>query len=240
MEKEQALVHFSGGLDSLLSTCMTIEDGYKALLVHYNNGSTFGVKNVFDGYKRLLERYGEDVSMWGVGMTVGFLKVLRDDAFKTELYTLAKIMPELSMGQVNCLTCRSAMYVFSVILCLQKNIRVVVDGARKTQGFCLERDGMISRYREFFNSYGISFLTPVLDLKTDYEREISLYVRSINPTPNESKCFLGVPITFGSESEMLERDKEAVSFWDNELEPKCHKLIRTYKNVKLDNRGKLF
>lgn len=241
MEKNKALVHFSGGLDSLLATCKIIEDGYHAVLIHYNNGSVYGSENVLKGYERLCERYGNDqVSMWGTGMTVGFFKALRDELWQKEVATLNEEMPNLTVGQINCLACRSAMYVFSTLVCMQEGIKVVVDGARRSQGFCLERDLMIQKYKDFFSTYDIEFLAPVLDLESDWEREIALYIRSMSPIANESKCLLGVPITFQEEGAMLDRDFEAVSLWEKELEPKCKKLVKTSKNIFLDNRGKLF
>ena len=37
MEEKQALILFSGGLDSLFTSCKMIEDGWKVTLVHYDN-----------------------------------------------------------------------------------------------------------------------------------------------------------------------------------------------------------
>lgn len=241
MERKEALVHFSGGLDSLLSTMKIIEEGYRAVLINYDNGSMAGMDSINYGYERLLERYGEEyVRMWGFGMTVGYFKALRDYFYQMTPAKMVEFMPELSMGQINCLTCRSAMYVYSVLVCQKENINMVVDGARRTQGFVLERDLMIEKFREFFKYYGIEFLTPVLDLKNDWERELAIMFRSMSAIPSESKCFLGTPITFESEEIMLKRDIEAGNIWENNLKQKCHKLVKYSENISLDNRGKLF
>lgn len=241
MERKEALIHFSGGLDSLLATMKTIEDGYRAVLINYNNGSFVGMERVNYGFERLLERFGEEwVRMWGYGMTVGYFKALRDEFYQKMPSELVSICPNLTMGQINCLTCRSAMYIFSVLVCQRENIHTVVDGARRSQGFVLERDAMIEKYREFFSTYDIEFLTPVLDLETDYEREIAIMLRGMSAIPTDGKCFLGTPITFEDEEHMLKRDQEAVSIWENNLKPKCHKLVKYSENIMLDNRGKLF
>lgn len=242
MENNKALVLFSGGLDSMLATCKTIEAGYDAILIHYNNGYVCGSENVLKGYERLCERYGKErIFMWGTGiMTVGFFKALRDEFWQKEQIILAKEAPNLTMGQRNCLACRSAMYVFSILVCMKEDIKVVVDGARRSQGFCLERDLMIQKYKDFFSTYDIQFLVPVLELESDWEREIALYIRGIAPIANESKCWLGFPVTFEEEDAMLKRDLEAVSLWEKELEPKCKNLVKSSKNILLNNRRKLF
>lgn len=240
MERKEALVHFSGGLDSLLATIKTIEEGYRAVLINYNNGAMGSLGYVNIGYERLKERYGSDLlRLWGYGLTVGYFKALRDEFYQMTTKELALLVPHLSMGQINCLTCRSAMYIFSVLVCQREKINVVVDGARRSQGFVLERDLMIKRYKDFFNSYGISFLTPVLDLESDYERELAILLRGISPIPTDDKCFLGVPITFEDEDIMQRRDNEAVNIWDNNLKPKCYKLVDYSQKMLLDNRGKL-
>lgn len=241
MERKEALIHFSGGLDSLLATMKTIEAGYRAVLINYNNGAMAGLERITQGYERLLERFGEDwVRMWGYGMTVGYFKALRDEFYQMMPSEMVKFMPDLSMGQINCLTCRSAMYIFSVLVCQRENIDTVVDGARRSQGFGLERDAMLEKFRDFFREYGIELLTPVVDLETDEMREIAVMIRGMSATPNDAKCFLGVPISFEDEEIMLRRDQEAVNIWENNLKAKCHKLVKCSENIMLDNRGKLF
>lgn len=241
MERKEALVHFSGGLDSLLATCMMIEEGYRAVLITYNNGCMAGLDQVKLGYDRLVKRYGENsVDFWGYGLTVGYFKYLKDEFYQKTVEELSLIAPDLTMGQINCLTCRAAMYVFSVLVCQREGIDTVVDGARRSQGFTLERDMMIDKFRGFFDTYNIDFLVPVLDLKTDYERELSLLIRSFANYQTDGKCFLGVPITFESEDIMLKRDEEAVNIWNNNLEDKCHKLVKQSENIILDNSGRMF
>lgn len=57
---KECLVLFSGGKDSFLSTIYLIEQGYKVILVHFDNGQTIGINNVKIGYKRLLKKYGSE------------------------------------------------------------------------------------------------------------------------------------------------------------------------------------
>ncbi len=43
---------------------------------------------------------------------------------------------ELTVSQFNCLTCRSAMYLWTIIKAKEMGISCVADGARIVQGFC--------------------------------------------------------------------------------------------------------
>ncbi len=40
MERKKVLLMYSGGLDSILSMARLIRDGYKVLLIHFDNGWT--------------------------------------------------------------------------------------------------------------------------------------------------------------------------------------------------------
>lgn len=77
--REKVLVLFSGGLDSMLATCKIIEEGYKVMLVHYNNGCSSGVERAEKTAQRLIERYGENqVEFLGIGTTMAYFKILRE------------------------------------------------------------------------------------------------------------------------------------------------------------------
>lgn len=43
MEKKKVLLMYSGGLDSILSMIRLISDGYKVLLVHFDNGCSISI-----------------------------------------------------------------------------------------------------------------------------------------------------------------------------------------------------
>ena len=48
---KKALILFSGGKDSMLSTILLIEQGFQVYLVHYDNSFELGSKNVKKGYQ---------------------------------------------------------------------------------------------------------------------------------------------------------------------------------------------
>lgn len=235
---EKVLVLFSGGLDSLLTACKLIEEGYHVILAHYDNGSSMNSKCVIETANRLIERYGNDkIEFWGIGMIVGYFSALRYTYFNEKVSTLAQHYPNLIMNQANCLACRTSMYIFSILLCKQLRVNTIAEGARRTQLFAIEQDEMLNKYQELLASYNIKLLTPVLDLENDFEREIELMIRSITPRVLEPKCWLGTPM-----KEPLTKDEvlDTVKFYQEKLEEPTRKLIKKSEKIPLDGRGKMF
>lgn len=116
--KEKVLVLFSGGLDSMLPVCKMIEEGYKVMLVHYENGASSGTERVEETAQRLIERYGENqVEFLGIGTIVGYFKTLRVPILQKTLGEIVKVYPHFCLNQFYCLACRSAMYLYSILLC---------------------------------------------------------------------------------------------------------------------------
>ena len=130
----------------------------------------------------MIERYGEDkVKFWGYGLTVGYFKALRDEMYSLELQEIVQKYPYFNLPQFTCLACRSAMYIYTVLLCKKLNIKVVVEGARKSQLFAIEQLSMLEEYRDLLNAFGIELVTPLVNLENDYDRTIELLIRGINP-----------------------------------------------------------
>lgn len=237
---EKVLVMFSGGLDSLLTTCKVIEDGYKAVLVHYDNGCMSGASKVCKTASKIIERYGQDkVEFWGIGQMAGYFYVLNNFRFMKypTLSTLANHYPFLIPQQMNCLTCRTAMYIFSILLCKQLKINKIAEGARKSQMFAIEQEEMLEEYKKLLGKYGIELFLPVLDLESDYEREELLLIRQIMPREAKAQCWLGSPMHKPLSAEEL---ANVVKYFQEELLEPTLKLIKESEKIPLDNRGKIF
>ncbi|HIT22606.1 MAG TPA: hypothetical protein IAB56_06560 [Candidatus Scybalousia intestinigallinarum] len=238
MEEKQALILFSGGLDSLLTSCKMIEDGWKVTLVHYDNGSSSGCEHVKETAERLIKRYGENkVKFWGVGLTVGYFKALRDEIYRLELQEIVRKYPYFNLPQFTCLACRSAMYVYTILLCRKLNIKVVAEGARKSQLFAIEQTNMLEQYRNLLNAFGIELVTPLLELESDYDRTLELLIRGINPAVIEPQCHFGVPM---KKPLSPEEELEVSHIYQEEVKPKCLKLIKMSEKIPLDPSGKLY
>ena len=238
MEEKQALILFSGGLDSLLTSCKMIEDRYQVTLVHYDNGSSSGCEYVKKTAERLIERYGEDkVKFWGYGLTVGYFKALRDEIYSLELQEIVQKYPYFNLPQFTCLACRSAMYIYTILLCKKLNIKVVAEGARKSQLFAIEQTNMLEQYRNLLNAFGIELATPLLNLESNYDRTLELLIRGINPTVIEPQCHFGVPM---KKPLSPEEELEVSHIYQEELKPKCLKLIKMSEKFPLEPSGKLY
>ena len=236
--KEKVLVLFSGGLDSVLATCKIVEEGYKAILVYYDNGCGAGSENVKKTADRVIERYGSEcVEFWGIGMTVGYFLALRHIYMNETVENLAQKYPNLIYNQVNCLACRTSMYIYSILICKKIGIKKIAEGARIDQLFAIEQEVMLNEYRKLLKEYDIELLTPVKDLDSDYKREIELMIRQISPKVLEPKCFLGVPMNKKLTEEEL---MDTVKYYKNELDSPCRELIKNSKKIPIDNRGKMF
>ena len=121
---KECLVLFSGGKDSFLSTIYLIEQGYKVILVHFDNGQTIGINNVKIGYKRLLKKYGiEKVSFIGTKNISCFFRNFIIKTYNMYLEEINKKYGNITISELNCLSCRLSMYVAAIIICIQNNIK---------------------------------------------------------------------------------------------------------------------
>ena len=110
---KKALVLFSGGKDSMLSSMLLIEQGYEVYLVHYDNSFELGNKN---GFKRLEKKYGSDkVKYLGVKRIDGIFREFIKDFYNLKTNEISKEYGKVTISQFNCLACRLSMYVEAIM-----------------------------------------------------------------------------------------------------------------------------
>lgn len=229
---KEALILFSGGKDSFLSTLLMIEKGYKVHLVTYENGCGLKASNALHGAKRILKKYGEDrVNIIGIKRTEAIWREFIRNYYNMKASDILKLYGEATISQFNCLTCRLSMYVMTIILCLKNNIDTVVDGARKSQLFALEQDELLERFEKLFKKYNIKIEYPVKELEDDYELKNQLLIRGFVPKTLEPQCLLGVSLKKEEIDEKVINAMEKI--YDNLLKDKAEELIQKYKNVNL-------
>lgn len=116
------------------------------------------------------------------------------------------------------------MYVYSVALCKVLGFRIISDGARYSQGFAVELDPVLNRFRDLVNSYGIELVSPVLSLGSDWERKNELLRKELPTKVLEPQCLIGVPLP--PEGTLDESIVSAVcSFFDQEILPRFSDLV---------------
>ncbi len=225
---KKVLVLFSGGKDSMLTTILLIEQGYEAILVHYDNSFELGSENVKIGYERLVKKYTEDkVKYLGVKKIDAIFRTLVKDFYNLKVDEILKKYGKISFSQFNCLVCRLSMYITTIILCKQLSISVVADGARKSQLFAIEQDDMLNLFKDLFKEYKIDLLLPVKNLENDFEEKNEFLVRGIIPKVSESQCLIGMPLNVNDDEILV----ASVNIYENLLYPKINDLIKRYTDV---------
>jgi hypothetical protein len=137
---------------------------------------------------------------------------------------------ELNVSQFHCLTCRSAMYIWTIIKAKQMGIKYVADGARKNQAFVIELPILIEQFKILFEKYDIEFLTPVYNLNSDWELKNSLLIRGFLPKTIEPQCLLGVPLK-QDKAPSSEIQNAVLSFYNKTILPNIPNLIKKYENL---------
>lgn len=239
MHKKEILLLFSGGRDSFLSACKLIDEDYFVYLVHYDNGCGVGNDNVEDTAKRIIERYGEArVKYIGTKSIVGFWRSFFQPIFTMKPSEIIKNYGELTMSQFHCLTCRTSMYILSVLLCKNMGIKFIAEGGRRDQGFIIELEAMISRYTTLLKENEIELMLPVYNLSDDWERKNELLIRGFLPKTYETQCYLGVPL---SDSE---KDNDVIDavlrFYDEFMLDRIREMIKKSELVGFDHGTKIY
>lgn len=231
-DKKEVLILFSGGKDSFLSTLLMIEKGYKVNLVTYENSCGLKAMNVKHSIDRLKEKYGKEViNFLGIKNITVFWRELLYPYYNKKLSEILSTYGDIPISQFNCLTCRLAMYIASIILCKQNDIKIVVDGARTSQLFAIEQKEMLDVFMDFFKQYNIDIIFPVKDIKDDYELKNDILIRGFVPKMLEPQCLLGMPISEKDNTqEVVNASKKA---FENLLKDKSKYLIEKYKNLDL-------
>ena len=115
---KEALVLFSGGKDSFLSTLIMLEKGYKVNLVTFDNGRELKSKNVLIGAKRIQKKYGSDrVKIIGIKKTDAIFRELICTFYNYDIEYIRTQFGKITISQFNCLACRLAMYILAIIIC---------------------------------------------------------------------------------------------------------------------------
>ncbi|MBU3934359.1 hypothetical protein KKC00_00065 [Patescibacteria group bacterium] len=223
--EKKAIVLFSGGKDSFLTTCLIIESGFKVSMVCFETFAGIASENAKHGVDRIIVRYGIDKAEFlGVYSNVG---IWREFVFPFLNMTPSQILAEfgeITTSQFNCLTCRSAMYTWVIIKAKQMGINVVADGARKSQGFVIELPCMMRQFSAFFAKYGITLMFPIADLKSDWRLKNLLLARGFVPKVVEPQCLIGASLP-GGQKPSKETQDAVVQYFDKVVGPKMNELI---------------
>ena len=227
---KETLILFSGGKDSFLSTLIMIDKGYKVNLVTFDNGQELKSKNALIGAKNIQKKYGSDkVEIIGIKKTDAIFRDLICSFYNYDIEYIKKQFGKITISQFNCLSCRLSMYILAIIICIQKKINLVVDGARESQLFAIEQEKMIEPFKKLFKEFNIEIIFPLLYETDDYSIKNQILAHGFVPKMNEGQCLLGMPILNNSmNNEILEG---CLNVYHKELYPKIHNILENYKNI---------
>lgn len=194
-DKGYAAIMLSGGRDSLLAAALAVEDGYHIVPVICDNGHMEGVARAEWAVHNLQSVYGSNMVGNLVVRKTGYaLLQYMQSLWKMRAKELAIRFPEVRMYQAHCLACKTTMYVSILKFCHQCGIPTLVDGVRRCQGFIVDYDETVGRFRKLCEREGVALLTPVFELASDQVRKRMLNDRGIPTKTLEPQCFLGCPL----------------------------------------------
>lgn len=229
MKEKEALVLFSGGLDSFLTAIKLIQSGYYVSLISFNNGSIDGVERVFHGAKRLIDYYGENnIRHVGVYRVCAYKHRLLDGLKYSKPIDLISKYPSMPYYQIECLACHTAMYISAIAYCKSHNIKTLAEGARISQGFIVEIPEMVSIYKEICSEHGISLELPVLNIASDEDRALELVENNFVPRVFEPQCNLGIPL-----KKLMGKDEiaDTIKYFNDAMRPVVSQGINRMEQV---------
>lgn len=228
IKMKEALILFSGGKDSFLSALKTLEKGYTINLITFQNGMELNTKNILVGAKRIQKKFGtERVNIIGIKYTDAIWRELICEFYNYNSEYIVNHFENITISQFNCLSCRLAMYIVSIIICKQNKISYVVDGARKCQLFAIEQPDFLTKFEMLFNENNIKIEYPLANENNDFIVKNEILARGFVPKMNEAQCLLGMPVTEnGMSKEIL---GGLMTVYEKYLYPKAKDILNRYK-----------
>lgn len=236
---EKVLLFFSGGNDSTLSACRLVTQGYDVELITFDNGCEEGIENIRNR-ATILEKLTQNskkgkVHNLGVFQSVSEFMSMRHQTVNIPFNEIVEKYGNLNQNQLNCLSCRSAMYIVGVAVAKELGIKHIAEGARKTQMFALEQKELLDGYRRVLERYDMNLLLPVFEYDNDYEVEnellrISSHFYDIvydGTIHYEVKCWLGNPMDRPLTQEEIDGYSQ---LFERELEPRMIEDIDNYSS----------
>lgn len=179
MEK-RCVVLFSGGLDSSLTACDMIENGYDLELLHFNQGSL-----ISNGLARIRK---DEIQKAYPLCTVNMTEINVSGLFRRlALTTLEEDIIKYRVSLV-CVGCKLAMHIGTIIFCKNHKINAVADGSTKRQErYGEQRLVALEFLHELYEEYGLTYSNPIY-YKNKTAIKYGMFDRGLTIQPLEDTC----------------------------------------------------
>lgn len=184
---------FSGGKDSCLASLRLTNQGYKVKLLTFDNGCMLEINNTRVTAEKLM-RSNKNIIEHTIESSSKEFQLLRElfiNLRPTELSSIG----ESTFSQLNCLTCRTSMYIKAISIAKSLGIEYIAEGARRIQLFAIELDDMLNEYRKLCEEHNISLLLPVHEVVDDWGMKNEMLEYNFVPKVYEGMCLLGTPLS---------------------------------------------
>ncbi|MBN2208896.1 MAG: hypothetical protein JW759_06345 [Candidatus Coatesbacteria bacterium] len=239
MANKEALLMYSGGLDSSASAIIMLEQFDRLHLMTYS----YGYGQLFlnwakRGANGLIEVYGPH-------RFIHVISSVRDIFQRLFVRSAVRDYKAYKSRFIWCLACKLSMHTGNIIYCLEHDIQAASDGSSsETEYYVEQMPQSVVAIRGFYGLYGIDFITPVYDvgsreaklrlLAEKGVKSIGIAVRDRNPG-TQPLCVPGNLIHFASTffGKHPDYDEEAVLRFIQEKTDIAKRLI----DERLKSRG---
>ncbi len=194
MRDRNILLLYSGGRDSTLAALKLLEEGFKVKAITFVAPYIVGEKNICTTINRIKSSYNRSFVFLGFMDISGVMREYIKHYYNLTPKLIEEEFGELSPSQVNCLSCRMAMYTMAIILARQMKIKRIAEGARYSQGFVVQLPEFFNVLNEILNTYGLELVLPVYNIEDDQLLKSYLLMRGFIPKSYEMQCLLGIPL----------------------------------------------
>jgi len=159
MAKNEALLMYSGGLDSSASAIIMLEQFERLHLITYSYG------------------YGQLFLNWAKKGASGLIEVYGPQRFVHVITSVKDIFQRIFVRSavrdyksyrsrfIWCLACKLSMHAGNIIYCLEHDIQAASDGSSsETEYYVEQMPQSVVAIRGFYKHYGVDFVTPVYDI----------------------------------------------------------------------------
>ncbi|MBN1594107.1 MAG: 7-cyano-7-deazaguanine synthase [Candidatus Coatesbacteria bacterium] len=159
MAKNEALLMYSGGLDSTASAIVMLEQFEKLHLLTYDYGyGQIFLKWARKGANGLIDVFGRD-------RFVHVIASVKDIFQRIFVRSAVRDYKRYKSRFIWCLACKLAMHTGNIVYCLEHDLQAASDGSSsETEYYVEQMPQSVVAIRDFYKEFGLQFVTPVYDI----------------------------------------------------------------------------